>query len=218
MISKEHNLIFIHIPKCAGTSIEYLFNIKPFDWKTVDESKLVGLDIKNNLPLQHASPQELIDLKYLTYNDFKEKHSFAIVRNTYDRLVSAYLFMLSISKIRGSFENYLTKSAQFKTAIEKNGRYTHLRSQLDYLFFDDGKQAVKDIFSFEELSSQLPKYLQTNFRKDFSQLRHEKRAKRKHYSFYYNRKTIQLVDKIYSREIEFFKYKFEKVKKWYQIV
>ena len=68
MISDKHKLIFIHIPKCAGCSIEKIFNSSMMDHQT-------ALEIKS----KHAE-------KWNSY--FK----FTIVRNTWERLVSIYHF------------------------------------------------------------------------------------------------------------------------------
>ncbi|GAA5026454.1 hypothetical protein GCM10011506_12050 [Marivirga lumbricoides] len=218
MISREHNLIFIHIPKCAGTSIEYLFKIKPFDWRIKDEVKLVGFDKENNLPLQHATPQELVDFGYLQYGDFERLSSFTIVRNTYDRLVSAYLFMCKISNTKDTFENYLTKRGEFEQLLKMNGRHVHLRSQLSYTHFKNGSLAIKDILKFEDLENSLQNYLTGNYTVNALDLPHKKKAERSHYSKYFNQRTKKIVDNEYKDELEYFNFSFENKRKWFHFL
>lgn len=68
MITHDHKIIFVHIPKCAGRSICDIFNQR-FDHYTA---------------------------KYyeLEFNRFwKEYTKITIVRNPYDRLVSLYIYI-----------------------------------------------------------------------------------------------------------------------------
>ncbi len=71
MIDHKNKLIFIHIPKTAGTSLqELLFNKKIFN--------------------AHRKSLKIIK-KIGRYNDY---YKFAIVRNPFDRLVSIYHYYI----------------------------------------------------------------------------------------------------------------------------
>ena len=218
MIARKYGIIFIHIPKAAGTSVEELLGVRPFDWKSVDSVKLVGLDSKNNLPIQQATPQELIDLKYLTLKDFKTNQVLTIVRNTYDRLVSAYFFMRKVACLNDSFENYLLKEGRFKNAIQLNGRHVHLRGQEEYLFFRNGQNAVDTVLKFEELPDNLLRYLHGVTGRHFQNVPHEKKSlSKKHYSYYFNKRTRDIVERNYAHEISLLGYSFENRKRWYHL-
>ena len=69
MIIDEENLIFVHIPKNAGTSICRYFNYLATYHETI-------YDFKETFPDK--------------YNSYKK---FAIVRNPYDRMVSWYFHL-----------------------------------------------------------------------------------------------------------------------------
>ena len=58
MISHEHKCIFIHISKCAGSSIETAFGIDVSDNTEGNNLNLFGWNKKYRLFLQHATPQQ----------------------------------------------------------------------------------------------------------------------------------------------------------------
>ena len=81
MIIQEPKLIFIHIPKNAGTSIESIF--KPY----------IRL---NNLVDRHAP---INDIKSKLPSIYKKYTKFAVVRNPYDRATSYYSYLKEYNKL-----------------------------------------------------------------------------------------------------------------------
>ena len=75
MISHKHKCIFIHIPKCAGSSIETAFGVDVNN-NTLNEEYLFGWDSVNKLYLQHATPQQLIDFKLIAEENWKAYYKF----------------------------------------------------------------------------------------------------------------------------------------------
>jgi hypothetical protein len=94
MISHSHKFIYIHIPKCAGTSIEHAL------YKFASESKGSAFAIKEKA----WRNKELFDLL--------ERHpdyfSFTVVRNPYSRIVSVYKFF-GMEKSGLSFQEFAEK-------------------------------------------------------------------------------------------------------------
>tara|TARA_B100001287_G_C22645784_1_gene512626 strand:+ start:430 stop:1074 length:645 start_codon:yes stop_codon:yes gene_type:complete len=87
LIIEEKKLIFIHIPKCAGTSIENLlinrFNLKNHkQFKKYIFTKRIGFKFN----LRHLTLEE-IEKEYSIKN-FDQYTVFTIVRNPYDRFIS----------------------------------------------------------------------------------------------------------------------------------
>lgn len=68
MITHDHKIIFVHIPKCAGRSICDLFNQR-FDHYTAN---------------YYANEYEHFWNRY---------HAFSIIRNPFDRMVSLYVYI-----------------------------------------------------------------------------------------------------------------------------
>jgi hypothetical protein len=95
MISDKNKLIFVHIPKTGGSSIEYCLKdliIEPVNKVNERNVDVVG-GIKNVIPnsfnnIKHATASELVSQygaeKFNTYL------KFAVIRNPWDRLLSLY--------------------------------------------------------------------------------------------------------------------------------
>jgi len=66
MISHKHKCIFIHISKCAGSSIETSFGINIRDNTENNNANLFGWNKRSKLFLQHATPQELLEHNFIT--------------------------------------------------------------------------------------------------------------------------------------------------------
>jgi hypothetical protein len=93
MILPDKKIIFIHIPRTGGTSVEKYFNFKyEAGWKPKTA--------------QHLTLQEYSE-HYDTDNYFK----FTIVRNPWDRLMSWYLW----SYAEVIYFQYLSENGQFST-------------------------------------------------------------------------------------------------------
>ena len=111
MISHQHKIIFIHIPKCAGSSIkDYYFNSPQLDWKTPNYDLLYGWCPKRKIHLQHATSKQLLETELISEQVFKTYFKFTFVRNPYDRSYSDYLWVQKDRKIKGSFKDYCQRS------------------------------------------------------------------------------------------------------------
>jgi hypothetical protein len=89
------SIIFIHIPRTAGSYIEsalckkYNYKIK---WPIPDKEKLFGLlEFNKNhfFTLQHLTINEMIKYSFITKN-IENQYIFTIVRHPYDRILSIY--------------------------------------------------------------------------------------------------------------------------------
>lgn len=102
MISHKHKVIFIHIPKCAGSSVETAFGINVND-NQLNEENLFGWDNKNKIYLQHATPQQLIDLKILSPKIWDEYYKFVIVRNSWDNQCQIFSGLKKLKILKALF-------------------------------------------------------------------------------------------------------------------
>ncbi len=141
--SHDKKIIFIHIPKCGGTSIEFAFDLKtPKD----------GYGIKNRKAMQHYLwhdyKRELGDKIFNNY--FK----FAIVRNPYTRFISEY-YWCSISKIGNkggqSIDSFITycKGIVDKRQYNKTAHHDHFMPQYLYVYDDNDSLKVNKLFKYE---------------------------------------------------------------------
>ena len=86
MILDREKLIFIHIPKNAGTSIKKLL-LSEEELKNPD---LLRYDDLNGNVWKHRT---IYDIKKDNNKEYNSYRKFAIIRNPYDRMVSWYSYM-----------------------------------------------------------------------------------------------------------------------------
>jgi hypothetical protein len=203
-ISHKYKCIFIHIPKAGGTSIE---NTTIFDDQRERTGELVG--------------------GHLTAVDFREKYphqfdayyKFAVVRNPYDRLVSAFFYFAqyrgeqanNIEMKKRITEQYGGDFSQFCEGELTSGRadlFTHLRPQTDFLLDEQGTLLVDFVGKLECIQQDF-KAICDQIGIDIS-LPHQNRSLRRDYSNYYTPTAQQLVAEIYRKELELFGYEFQR--------
>ncbi|TVP61456.1 MAG: sulfotransferase family protein [Nodularia sp. (in: Bacteria)] len=99
-ISHRHKFIFVHIPKCGGTSIEKalctftkldLMNPRLLSEEEIKEKNLLLGGSLHRLE-RHLSAIEIKTL--IEKQEFEDYFKFSIVRNPFSRLVSFYNFVL----------------------------------------------------------------------------------------------------------------------------
>jgi len=213
MIFHDYKLIFVHIPKTGGSSIEHALAESlgiELDVTVDDKDLFTGWDDENYIWRQHATIEEVNNLYEGELNDYK---SVAFTRNSWSRAVSDFLWLsreLNISE--GVFVDYLTGEGKFKEALDCNNkqssrRYDHVQPQSDFININN-QPVVDYIGSFE------------NIQHDFDVLceligvgvvelpHHKKSEYDKEYVDYYNEQTKQIVADMYEEDIKMFNYEF----------
>jgi hypothetical protein len=150
-------VIFVHIPKCAGTSMEQFL-------KDNDLNVLEFLGTYKNRSLHHLTSYEL--LMILRKRIFSKYYRFSIVRNPYERLLSEYYWtpIYGIGYKSGGckkiFLDYVSKVVKNKDFFS-NIYHDHFMPQYNYLFYKD-KLLINNIFKYESLEYAIP-YLKNKF-------------------------------------------------------
>ena len=83
-IKDEQSILFLHVPKCGGSSIEKLFKNYGYS-STLDMRGLAPQECLTASP-QHQTSQNLKSI----VNMEKIKHIFIMVRNPYKRIISEF--------------------------------------------------------------------------------------------------------------------------------
>src|SRR5690606_18407145 len=117
MICHTYKVIFIHISKCAGTSVEKAFGINLSDNTETNNCNLFGWNALSKMHLHHATPQQLIDGGFLTLDEWNSYYKFIIVRNPYSRAVSDYFWILKDAQVFDSFKNFIFRKGNFKKVM-----------------------------------------------------------------------------------------------------
>ena len=132
MIIDEHKVIFIHIPKSAGTSIETYFNNSSFR-------------------IQPNKHDNIYQIKKRFINSYNNCRKFAIIRNPYDKMVSWYFYL---KKKLGDYN-----VIEFNEWIKDPTKFWHIDDPISFLdsqcsWIDDTVEVIK----FENLNEELNKF------------------------------------------------------------
>ena len=222
MISHKNKFIFVHIPKCGGSSIELALlknegialaddNIELLTNKQRREYS-IGYKFQDTMA-QHRkiSQYEVLNNKYFT---------FTFSRNPWGRLLSEYFYIKKNNGCRcnkSMMQNWppeLDFNGKFPTFNDfvkndgiKCGWRGHNSLQIDYVLNSNKNKGIDFIGKIENLQEEfniicdkigIPK----------QQLPHKNKTKHKHYTEYYDDETKEIVAEKFRKDIEYFGYKF----------
>ena len=202
----DKNILFIHIPKTAGTVIEN-------EIKKHTKQKLYSgygntiLETPfNKSSLQHQYYTTIYKYRKKLNVNFKNIKVFCCIRNPYNRIISDLFWLELINKNSSPekvkkviLENYL-----YRDDVKIDG---HNTPQYKYVT-DENEKLLPNIkiFKCEELNkcnNELCKFLNLNINVVRPNVN-------KNYSKYLNKETISIINKFYKKDFEIFN--FQKLK------
>ncbi|QPN63429.1 sulfotransferase family 2 domain-containing protein [Synechococcus sp. CBW1004] len=214
LISHQSKFIFVHVQKTAGISFESVL--------TRNFPDLMRWHGRHGFAREGA-----VELGVERWSDF---YSFGFVRNPWERLVSWYA-MIDAARLKlplwkrwrtapfqyKNWNEVYRKAKNFEQFVEKctdvtwdNGCLKSFAfNQIDYLSDADGRILVDKIGRFENIaadSAEIFSRLQIDDR-----LPHRNRSTHRHYSEWYSDRVRDVVAERFSRDIEAFGYRFERV-------
>ncbi|WP_339909347.1 sulfotransferase family 2 domain-containing protein [Symmachiella dynata] len=213
MISHEHKAIYVHVPKCAGSSVEKLLLPNRPQHDGPDYEHLFGWCPKRKIHLQHATATQMLDLELVTESQWRDYYKFAFVRNPFDRTFSDYFWMKTQIEPAGGFGEYIERRGRFAPILgEPDGpdyRGDHLIPQCEFVYID-GKIAVDFIGRFESLDAGL-ETIQTKLSVVDRRVPHLKKGRKRHqhYSHFYTNRMREQVRSLYEADLEAFGYQFD---------
>ena len=215
MISHRFKCIYIHISKCAGSTIEKSFGIDIADISQENNKNLFGWNEKHKIFLQHATPFELLDKGFLNSKIWESYYKFIIVRNPWERALSDYIWLSNEQNIQDKFENFILGKGVFSKCMKDSNsklyRGDHLTSQVNYFFLNKHKIKYDRIIRFENLREGLSEVkndlgLPDSF---FSEKINVGEKRFSHYSKFYDNRRKDLVYNTYYKDAKFLNYYFE---------
>ena len=150
VVCHMRKIIFIHIPKTAGSSIEHLLR---------DEGlyELDFIGVRNGRSTHHYMG---IELKMILKDLYPKYYKFSFVRNPYDRLISEY-FWCRIKDVGHKFNKTFDEFLDYVEDVIKNKKFfkpienDHFIPQYSFLFFNN-KLLVNNIFKYEDIETVAP--------------------------------------------------------------
>lgn len=224
MIIDKHKCVFVHIPKCAGTSIEQ--TLEPTVDVTSDKNlvSFVGWDVAAQSWLQHATMAQMNEQCERVKKYFK----FTFVRNPWDRVVSLFEWQ------KDSIPRWKNRIRRNKRTMVQRGIYkymynlppakqtlkefvlepicadpAHLIDQYEFTHDKHGNQIVDFVGRYENLQEDFDKICE-RLGIERTTLKHQNKLnKRKNYKEYYDDETREMVAQKFAKEINSFGYEFE---------
>ncbi len=193
----QHKCIFVHIPKAAGISVGYsLFGRHTGNHTTIAEYQIA-----------------------FSKKEFDSFFKFTFVRNPWDRLLSAFLFLKNGGRNQTDYNwshKHLTRFNNFNDFVngwinrENVNSGIHFKPQYEFVTLPTKHKHELDFIGYYE-----------NIVNDFDRIRsklgigkkleynNKTKSKQKDYRSYYNDKNIGIVADVYREDIDFFGYDFE---------
>ena len=207
-VNDEYKFVYFHVPKTGGCSIKKVL----LKYQRSDPTADLHWRLKG-----HCRYSRVLE----TFPHTEDYFKFAIIRNPWDRFVSAFLFLK-----KGGLGGVYPDDFKYKQMIEDNGgdmksflksgfdfksRIIHMKSQ--HVFLCDKKLNLKTDY--------LGEY--TTLQKDFDKICDSLKIKREilphtnktrknseHYTEYYDEETKRIVAEKYAKDIKLFSYEFGK--------
>lgn len=202
-ISHEREVIFIHIPKTAGQSIEQALGV----WKTGHPRETLWGAHQERITLQHLTGQEI--KKIVGNLIWSSYFKFAVVRNPWSKAVSEYDWYLRYGP-QVSFKEW-ARSLRLRLAINRvivMMEVGHNIPQSAFLFDEEGKLMVDEVLRFENIAEEfaaLAKQQKWDVKLPHAQGTKSRRFG-KDFREIYDTETIEIIENIYAHDIRNFGY------------
>jgi len=201
MISFQKRLLFIHIPKTAGNSIQSVLRDHSEDELVVLQSEQDGVErfgLRNPKYKikKHSTLAEYHEA--LGSEQFRSLYKFTCVRNPWDRMVSYYFTPTQSPQTwdRKKFRRIISKAVSVADYLRLNVLDNDPFENLNYIIrFENLASDFRTVCAALDISpTTLPQYNRSN---------------REHYSKYYDDELRELVRDRFAPEIDRFAYVFE---------
>lgn len=154
----DRSLLFIHIPKTGGTSIEHALGLFG-PWQQENQRTLFGLIQSPELVAHCWGSDFLQHLSWLEIQqhwDFRGALRFAVVRNPWARFASVFTNTDTNLKEVASREGINLEGLSFEAFVEATDRldHAHLRSQVSYIVDEAGDFAIDALLHTESLNQE----------------------------------------------------------------
>jgi len=197
MINHKYKIIFIHIPRTGGTSIEKA--IMGRDWWGIHP------------PSKHLTAH-IAKKVYAEYWD--DYFKFTFIRNPWDRMVSLLKYG-AFYGVKFNFRDKILINNYINdyNKIEYDKRFFHLNQFKDFIpkknsvYQNIIGEEMNYIGRFESLNEDFD-YICEQIKFPRKKLPHVEKSERRHYRDYYYKESKLLVENKYLLDIEKFKYEF----------
>jgi len=230
-ISHAENIIFIHIPKTGGGSIEKSLGIFGEDNNgSLNPNLNILYGKKNNKLLQHLTISEIKAIKDKEYKTYKK---ITFVRNPFDKLLSEYFWRIQLygkNKIDFKYflmEEVIPRKNKINTYVKNFYKDEKIISSMDIHYMEQYKFLINNnnldvdsIGKFEDFESDFKKLFNKkllNYKINKSKVDYfyyfskkflPKFIKKRLYRKFYDNDSRKLVEQEYKKDLDLFNYNF----------
>jgi hypothetical protein len=194
------NVLFLHIPKTGGTSIEYYFSEKysiPLNTKAM----YTGANTPLGTSYQHLPYKEIVKHKYLFPIEFDNLTVLTVVRNPYDRILSDLFYYKLVDAKTEPPRVYDAIQTFFQSAKQYDN---HPLPQYEYVTNEDGT-LVDHIHILK--TETLQEDMKNLGYKDFHKTMNKNRAiSNTLYDSYLNVNSLECISSYYEKDFDLFGY------------
>lgn len=164
--------VYVDIPlTCPGFDLSRsVLGLRELNWPEADYDHLWGFDVDTGLVLQHLTVDQMVDRFRVPPTAFSSKISFCVVRNPYDRVLTAYAYFggdgawRSVERylefvsglLRASVENHEVRKGKRAARSRVLGALHYVRPQVHFLRGNRAAAtAVSRILRYERLDEDL---------------------------------------------------------------
>ena len=204
---KLNGILFVHIPRTAGTHFEKLLGFKGHNHPPrcgsiaygANRKEIMGWDKNLKMMITHATYEEMVEHNLVSLNE--KLISVSIIRSPYDRAVSLFKYFGGDSKW-GSFRAFLD--------LLKNGMSKDYFYKPQHLFLTyKGETVIDNLIKFENFKEDMEKFkakYDLSFEVAFDAEKQIRRSKINFKEFYDEKKHLDTVEEIYQKDFELFGY------------
>ena len=194
------NAAFVHIPKTGGSTVA----------RILKRDHLLDLG-QDKASRKFDSGDTIFAAIEALGEDADKYYKFGFVRNPWDRVVSAYHYVVQRRPEIASVNSHASFS-DFVSAFRSDPKLyldiRYFRPQCRYLCDEQGNSPADFIGRFERYDEDLRKVL-GHLKLERSLIRQRKRSDRSDYRDYYDNESRAAIGELYARDIEIFGYDFD---------
>lgn len=144
--------------------------------------------------------------QYIDIDYFNKAIKFCIIRNPYNKVYSAWWYLRKrypSKNVNDFVKNILTEEFIYSRQFKRGDAHVHHRPQYTFVY-SEGVKNVDYIMRFENLNDDI-----TNFNKQFNfniPLYGTDKCKSDKYKHYFNRESIQKINRLYEKDFLYFNY------------
>jgi hypothetical protein len=228
-INRKLNLVFLHIPKAAGTTVEKILDMScKSNFFTIDRNH--GGNV-NWISLEKFSEEEkqfcaaknmqhftFLELKKILEPEFfNNAFKFSVVRNPYSRIISEYFFVKKIAGFNPLLTNievdcpsfsFFVKTQLILPRLQRVHKFDgHLETQASFLLNENGDlSSINKIYKFETEMQDCLDFCRQRANINIMNIHAREGDYDKNIAQYYDAETKDLVYNFYKQDFDLFGY------------